>query len=117
MKLIKLLFMCMKIIIMMMFLINFFLMMINKKNRNKSTPFECGFNPHSNSRLPFSNNFFLIMLMFLIFDVEIILILPSIFLFKFINPIIFFLILFILCMLLMISILIEWLMNLLKWIF
>nr|YP_004021831.1 NADH dehydrogenase subunit 3 [Opilio parietinus]ADI92913.1 NADH dehydrogenase subunit 3 [Opilio parietinus] len=43
----------------------------------KMTPFECGFNPSNKSRVPFSLQFFLIALIFIIFDIEIILIIPA----------------------------------------
>jgi len=47
-------------------------------DKQKISPFECGFNPLSFSRIPFSIHFFIIRVLFLIFDIEIIIILPII---------------------------------------
>nr|APX40427.1 NADH dehydrogenase subunit 3 [Cassida viridis] len=65
------------IIIIMVILLN----LLSKKSfsdKEKNSPFECGFDPKSSSRMSFSLQFFLIAIIFLVFDVEIILLMPTI---------------------------------------
>nr|YP_008758087.1 NADH dehydrogenase subunit 3 [Jellisonia amadoi]AGW80401.1 NADH dehydrogenase subunit 3 [Jellisonia amadoi] len=115
----------MMFILMMMFILSamsFLIMMLASLlsyksiyDQEKNSPFECGFDPFSSSRLPFSLHFFLIAIIFLIFDIEIALLLPMILIFsssiKFywlITSIIFILIL-------LLGLYYEWYQGMLNW--
>nr|YP_010584114.1 NADH dehydrogenase subunit 3 [Aphidius colemani]UZT28759.1 NADH dehydrogenase subunit 3 [Aphidius colemani] len=47
-------------------------------DREKVSSFECGFDVLSSSRLPFSIHFFMISILFLVFDVEVVFLIPLI---------------------------------------
>nr|QTJ63470.1 NADH dehydrogenase subunit 3 [Sycophaga agraensis] len=70
------LFIMLTIITFILMILNFIISKKMNNNRNKISPFECGFDPMSKNRLPFSLHFYLISIIFLIFDIEISLILP-----------------------------------------
>nr|YP_010883365.1 NADH dehydrogenase subunit 3 [Rhingia binotata]WIF29691.1 NADH dehydrogenase subunit 3 [Rhingia binotata] len=84
-------------------------------DREKSSPFECGFDPMSSSRLPFSLKFFLITIIFLIFDVEIALILPMILILNYSNLMIWTLTSVIFVMILLLGLYHEWNQGMLNW--
>nr|ANJ70322.1 NADH dehydrogenase subunit 3 [Athous haemorrhoidalis] len=91
---------------------------ISKKtfiDREKSSPFECGFDPKSSARIPFSLQFFLIAVIFLIFDVEITLLLPLIVTMKTTNMMSFSMITFIFLFILLLGLYHEWKQGALNW--
>nr|YP_010827592.1 NADH dehydrogenase subunit 3 [Cheddikulama straminea]WFD61188.1 NADH dehydrogenase subunit 3 [Cheddikulama straminea] len=106
------------IIIIISFIVMLLTHFLSKKlieNREKSSPFECGFDPMSSSRLPFSLRFFLIAIIFLIFDVEIALILPISIIPSYSNFFIWTITSIIFIVILLIGLYHEWNQGSLKW--
>nr|ALO77430.1 NADH deshydrogenase subunit 3 [Attagenus hottentotus] len=84
-------------------------------DREKSSPFECGFDPSTSARLPFSLQFFLIAVIFLIFDVEITLLIPLTLTMKMMNPTMFLAITSVFLIILLMGLYHEWNQGALTW--
>nr|YP_003359198.1 NADH dehydrogenase subunit 3 [Ognevia longipennis]ACF71047.1 NADH dehydrogenase subunit 3 [Ognevia longipennis] len=84
-------------------------------DREKSSPFECGFDPKSSARMPFSLQFFLIAMIFLIFDVEIALILPIIIILKTSNIMIWTMVTMFFTIILLSGLYLEWNQGVFQW--
>nr|YP_009729999.1 NADH dehydrogenase subunit 3 [Argopistes tsekooni]QHX99904.1 NADH dehydrogenase subunit 3 [Argopistes tsekooni] len=100
------------------FILILLLNLISKKtfyDREKSSPFECGFDPKSNARLPFSLHFFLIAMIFLIFDVEITLLLPLILTLKLSNILNYSIVMMLFIIILILGLYHEWNQGALNW--
>nr|YP_010953292.1 NADH dehydrogenase subunit 3 [Psilochorema bidens]WMQ76552.1 NADH dehydrogenase subunit 3 [Psilochorema bidens] len=113
-------------LMLMMFIIIFMISMILMKlslilskkssvDREKSSPFECGFDPKSLARMPFSLHFFMITIIFIIFDIEIALIMPMILIFKLCSLNMWFLMSIYFCLILLFGLFHEWNQGMLNW--
>nr|AXR86018.1 NADH dehydrogenase subunit 3 [Gonatocerus sp. ZCS-2018] len=111
------LFFLLMMFILIVFIMLFMNLLLSKKNfkfYEMMSSFECGFETQSNNRLPFSLQFYLIAIVFIIFDIEIALILPMIKLMNFNNLFLFINMIFIF-LILIIGLLIEWFEGSLNW--
>nr|YP_010586114.1 NADH dehydrogenase subunit 3 [Chimarra paramonorum]UZZ43850.1 NADH dehydrogenase subunit 3 [Chimarra paramonorum] len=84
-------------------------------DREKNSPFECGFNPMFYTRMPFSLHFFMITILFLIFDVEITILLPLYITFQMNNLSNMIFIHSFFLMILILGLYHEWKQNILNW--
>nr|UBI43994.1 NADH dehydrogenase subunit 3 [Eysarcoris ventralis] len=87
----------------------------SKKDQEKLSPFECGFDPKSSARTPFSIQFFLIAILFLIFDIEIAIMLPIILTMKLSMNSIWIMIIMAFIIVLIIGLYHEWNNGVLEW--
>nr|YP_009446494.1 NADH dehydrogenase subunit 3 [Bokermannohyla alvarengai]ATY40982.1 NADH dehydrogenase subunit 3 [Bokermannohyla alvarengai] len=81
----------------------------------KLSPYECGFDPLGTARLPFSMRFFLVAILFLLFDLEIALLLPTPWASQLITPSLTMLYASIILLLLTLGFIYEWVMGGLEW--
>nr|AHZ60908.1 NADH dehydrogenase subunit 3 [Mus cervicolor] len=81
----------------------------------KANPYECGFDPTSSARLPFSMKFFLVAITFLLFDLEIALLLPLPWAIQTINTAAMMTMAFILVTILSLGLMYEWVQKGLEW--
>nr|WNH18013.1 NADH dehydrogenase subunit 3 [Naso lituratus] len=84
-------------------------------DHEKLSPYECGFDPLGSARLPFSLRFFLIAILFLLFDLEIALLLPLPWGDQLASPLTTFLWASLVLILLTLGLIYEWLQGGLEW--
>nr|WMN13894.1 NADH dehydrogenase subunit 3 [Psychrolutes paradoxus] len=84
-------------------------------DHEKLSPYECGFDPVGSARLPFSLRFFLVAILFLLFDLEIALLLPLPWGDQLMTPLVTFLWATAVLTLLTLGLIYEWLQGGLEW--
>lgn len=95
-------------------IVSFWLPQMNPDSE-KLSPYECGFDPLGSARLPFSLRFFLVAILFLLFDLEIALLLPLPWGVQLIDPLITFLWAAAVLLLLTLGLVYEWTQGGLEW--
>nr|YP_010960264.1 NADH dehydrogenase subunit 3 [Sternoptyx obscura]WNG77904.1 NADH dehydrogenase subunit 3 [Sternoptyx obscura]WNH23161.1 NADH dehydrogenase subunit 3 [Sternoptyx obscura] len=84
-------------------------------NAEKLSPYECGFDPLGSARLPFSLRFFLVAILFLLFDLEIALLLPLPWGVQLVSPFCTFIWMAVVLILLTLGLVYEWVQGGLEW--
>nr|YP_010501163.1 NADH dehydrogenase subunit 3 [Embiotoca lateralis]UXB59297.1 NADH dehydrogenase subunit 3 [Embiotoca lateralis] len=84
-------------------------------DHEKLSPYECGFDPLGSARLPFSLRFFLVAILFLLFDLEIALLLPLPWGDQLASPLMTFSWAFAVLLLLTLGLMYEWMQGGLEW--
>nr|YP_009945154.1 NADH dehydrogenase subunit 3 [Habropoda radoszkowskii]QOE17522.1 NADH dehydrogenase subunit 3 [Habropoda radoszkowskii] len=99
------------------YFLNMFICMVKFRSKEKCIPYECGFDPFFKNHLPVSIPFYLIGLMFLVFDIEVVMLIPFVF-FMFYLDSLYIMNMFILFLLVMLlTLFLEWNSKYLDWLF
>nr|ANZ03429.1 NADH dehydrogenase subunit 3 [Viana regina] len=104
------------LVVILVFVASIFISSRSFYNREKSSSFECGFDSMVLSRVPFSLRFFLLTIVFLVFDVEVVLFIPMCMSFMFSDMIVVFICSLFFILVLLIGLFNEWLEGSLSWI-
>nr|AAW67988.1 NADH dehydrogenase subunit 3 [Limnonectes fragilis] len=102
------------LIIVILVTVSFWLPLINP-DTEKLSPYECGFDPLGSARLPYSMRFFLVAILFLLFDLEIALLLPTPWALQLASPTLTVLWSLLILLLLTIGFIYEWFQGGLEW--
>nr|ABG46057.1 NADH dehydrogenase subunit 3 [Sylvirana cubitalis]AVP81842.1 NADH dehydrogenase subunit 3 [Sylvirana cubitalis] len=95
-------------------IVSFWLPLISP-DTEKLSPYECGFDPLGSARLPYSMRFFLVAILFLLFDLEIALLLPAPWAIQLPDPILMIIWASAIIILLTLGFMYEWLQGGLEW--
>nr|YP_009987563.1 NADH dehydrogenase subunit 3 [Perkinsiella saccharicida]QBZ38036.1 NADH dehydrogenase subunit 3 [Perkinsiella saccharicida] len=103
------------ILLMLLMILSFWLSKKSILDINKTSPFECGFSNFSSPRLSFSIHFFMIAIIFLMFDIELVLMLPMFISMKMLNSISWFFSSWMISSIIMYGLYHEWMNGVIEW--
>lgn len=102
------------IICLVLFFISIFLVNAGISANQKSSPYECGFNPFEDARVKFNVQFYLVCILFILFDLEISFLFPILMILGNMNGLML-IVLNIFIILLTVGFIYEWLKGSLDW--